>query len=436
MANLGKKNGVFLARFRYRAKEYKRSLRTSDRKAAEAALHRVEDVLHRLTIHVITVPADVDPGDFILSGGVLATPAVATDRPARTTVQAVAEYLDSLGHLAQSNRATMRSHLRNLIRLLGAKAERPLGQIEPRDLEDFLQVRLQERCHTTVGKDRHTVVQFFAWATARGYLAASPASGLPKIKASGDASAFRTVQEIEASLQRGGLDANEIFSAWDRLYLAPPEIAALLSTVKERALDEVSYLLHAIPAYTGMRRGEVLRLRWLDVELDQDALVARSHKQSRQAVETRRRIDLHPELKKVLLEWKQKRPRGQFVICDADGVGPLTTWRADTLFRQPLRRTTWCLSSSKDWFKIGFHTYRHSFASNLAAAGVDQRVIDEFMGHTTEAMRRRYRHLFPKNRRAAIQSFSLENGALAAGAAATSPSAERAPVAKEGGVSS
>ncbi|HUR54458.1 MAG TPA: tyrosine-type recombinase/integrase [Gemmataceae bacterium] len=50
----------------------------------------------------------------------------------------------------------------------------------------------------------------------------------------------------------------------------------------------------------------------------------------------------------------------------------------------------------------GFHALRHSFASNRAAAGVDQRVIDELMGHTTVEMQRRYRHLFPDQRRAAI----------------------------------
>ena len=42
--------------------------------------------------------------------------------------------------------------------------------------------------------------------------------------------------------------------------------------------------------------------------------------------------------------------------------------------------------------------FRHSFASNLAAASVDQRIIDEWMGHQTEEqMRTRYRHLFPTN---------------------------------------
>jgi integrase len=72
-----------------------------------------------------------------------------------------------------------------------------------------------------------------------------------------------------------------------------------------------------------------------------------------------------------------------------------------------MRGTDWCLDGAKNWFKVTYHTYRHSFASNLAVRGVDQRVIDEWMGHSTEAMRRRYRHLFPSARRAAITSFSL-----------------------------
>ena len=98
------------------------------------------------------------------------------------------------------------------------------------------------------------------------------------------------------------------------------------------------------------------------------------------------------------------------MICEADGSGPINNDRANRVFWQPMRKSTWCLHNNRDLFKVGFHTYRHSFASNLAAAGVDQRVIDEFMGHTTEAMRKRYRHLFPSDKRSAIESFSLTIG--------------------------
>jgi integrase len=159
-----------------------------------------------------------------------------------------------------------------------------------------------------------------------------------------------------------------------------------------------------------MRRGEVLRLRWSDIDLLQGYVVARSLKQSRRAVETKRRIDLHPELARELGAWRERRLVGQYVLCEPAALEPLGPDLANRAFWQPMRGTSWCLNSKKNWFKVGFHSYRHSFASNLAAAGIDQRVIDEFMGHSTDAMRRRYRHLFPRDRRSAIESFSLSAG--------------------------
>ncbi len=77
------------------------------------------------------------------------------------------------------------------------------------------------------------------------------------------------------------------------------------------------------------------------------------------------------------------------MVCEPDSPDPLDPDLANRCFWQPMRGTTWCLRSKKNWFKVGFHTYRHSFASNLAARGLDQRIIDEFMGHQTEAMRKR-----------------------------------------------
>ena len=46
-------------------------------------------------------------------------------------------------------------------------------------------------------------------------------------------------------------------------------------------------------------------------------------------------------------------------------------------------------------FLKGWHVFRHSFISALASKGVDQRIIDDIVGHQTEQQRRRYRHLYP-----------------------------------------
>ena len=48
-----------------------------------------------------------------------------------------------------------------------------------------------------------------------------------------------------------------------------------------------------------------------------------------------------------------------------------------------------------------WHVLRHSFASNCAANRVDQRLIDSWLGHTTE-IRKRYLHLIPSNERQAL----------------------------------
>jgi len=50
-----------------------------------------------------------------------------------------------------------------------------------------------------------------------------------------------------------------------------------------------------------------------------------------------------------------------------------------------------------------FHLLRHSFISCLACAGVDQRIIDDLVGHTTEEMRKRYRHLYPSTQQDALK---------------------------------
>ncbi len=62
---------------------------------------------------------------------------------------------------------------------------------------------------------------------------------------------FKTVEEIQAVIDRGGLDERQSLDQWECLYLDPAKIAALLATVQERAQHELSVLLHAIPAYPG-----------------------------------------------------------------------------------------------------------------------------------------------------------------------------------------
>jgi len=409
MAHLGRKGPWFVARFTYQRKEYKRSLKTKDRADAQAALREAENRIHDLHRGKAKVPPNVDPGDYVVWGEAAQGLRLNSD-PVPSFSQLVDAYLAAHTDLkAPSTITTERIHLRNIERCLDSAANRPVDQLRHRDLERALLERFHVVSSTTVKKERQTLLSLFSWAIQQEYLESSPAAALPMIKSDHNRPPFRTLDEIDEIVNRGELDADELEGVWECLYLTQKEIGEILSLVNERAQEDFVLPMFTITAYTGMRRGEMMRLRWLDVDFRRKVVTASSRKQSRQQKETHREIDLHPEVEAILLEYRAKRPHGRHVICWADTLKPLTKDHASNHFKRPLKGTRWerAMPSGKKKVIIGFHTFRHSFASNLAIQGVDQRIIDKWMGHQTEEMRKRYQHLFPSKLAEAIRALSF-----------------------------
>jgi integrase len=109
-------------------------------------------------------------------------------------------------------------------------------------------------------------------------------------------------------------------------------------------------------------------------------------------------------VQQILQNWLTVHPGGQHLFCQAgvihsksyrDKPVGVTRDEAHDHFRRALAGSAWAVLR-------GWHVLRHSFASNCAATGLDQRVINEWMGDQTDEMVRRYRHLFPDQQRKAI----------------------------------
>jgi integrase len=186
-------------------------------------------------------------------------------------------------------------------------------------------------------------------------------------------------------------------------------------------------------AHTGVRRSEAIRVLVSDVDLDGVTVLVREKKRSRRQ-RTTRRVPLTPFLAEVLKAWLGEHPGGPYLFCHRGEVPrskkrsrttgylnekvrpPSLKGRMATVRKRPpstagpltkdeahdhLRRT---LAGSK-WEVIpGWHCLRHSFISACASEGVDQRLIDEWTGHSTDEQRRRYRHLYPTTQQAAIRT--------------------------------
>jgi integrase len=335
--------------------------------------------------------------------------------------------------------ATARMHLGHFERTLGSDFD--LRTLTLADLQRHLNKRRKDGdprrklprgkpiSAATLRLEVSTLRAAWNWAVLNGIVqGAFPTKGLQYPKAD-EQPPFMTWQEIERRVRAGG-DTVEL---WDSLYLRRQEIKQLLADIKEKATAPWLYPMLSTAAYTGARRSELLRMEVADVDFEAATILVREKKRTRKQ-RTTRRVALVAELAGVLKDWLAVHPGGKFLFCQTGVVArskkrSRTTGHKDKKARASslkgrlaavrnrdapptaavtrdeahdhLKRT---LAGSKWEVLRGYHVLRHSFISCLAAAGVDQRIIDEFVGHCSEEQRRRYRHLSPDVKQQAIQT--------------------------------
>jgi integrase len=151
---------------------------------------------------------------------------------------------------------------------------------------------------------------------------------------------------------------------------------------------------------TGLRQGEILALRWADVDLVAGHLVVRQSA-TRGIVTTpkngkSRKIPLAPS---VLAALKSHRHlRGKLVFCAADGR---------MLTKNECKHPLWRACRRAGLRQVGWHMLRHSFASHLVMRGAPIRAVQELLGHASIEMTMRYAHLSPDARRDAVGLLDL-----------------------------
>jgi integrase len=170
-----------------------------------------------------------------------------------------------------------------------------------------------------------------------------------------------------------------------------PQIAAVLDALKGSRLYPVASLALA----TGMRRGELLALRWCNVELDRSVLkVEHSLEQTKAGLRFkgpkskhgRRSISLPPSAVAML----NKHRREQLEIRMALGMGKPD---ADALvfcnhhgepISPNLLTVVWAQALARSGLpKVTFHALRHSHASALISEGIDVVSVARRLGHSS-----------------------------------------------------
>lgn len=191
------------------------------------------------------------------------------------------------------------------------------------------------------------------------------------------------------------------------------------NNVRVRCLSEAeeARLLDALPQWlrplaivalqTGMRKGELLALRWNDVDFATSTIVIREAKSGEG-----RRLPMSNEARRVLHPlWEKRR---KVVALRNRGSNDHTAY----VFAAP--SGGFLHSLDRYWYPalrraaipdFHFHDLRHTFASRLAMKGVDLYRVQILMGHKTPEMTQRYAHLSPDTLREAVERLDGDKSA-------------------------
>lgn len=159
--------------------------------------------------------------------------------------------------------------------------------------------------------------------------------------------------------------------------LTPEQLTGFLEAIDQDPHIQAGNLMKMV-LFTGMRRGELFRLKWEDIDFERDFINIRDPKGGRD-----QKIPLNDEARKLL----ESHPKS-----DSPFVFPGRGGKQRTEIKRPVNRIKERAGIPKDFRPL--HGLRHVYASMVASSGkVDMYTLQKLLTHKSPVMTQRYAHL-------------------------------------------
>lgn len=150
---------------------------------------------------------------------------------------------------------------------------------------------------------------------------------------------------------------------------------------------------------TGMRIGEIMALHWADVDFDRSAICVRYSLSDKEITTPKnnriRYVPMNRELQQML-EDRRKATKGKDQeLVFGHGKKPFSRFSSYDALKRICKR-----AGIK---RIGWHTLRHTFATELCEKGIPLRAVQKLLGHSTISMTERYTHVGEQILRDAVE---------------------------------
>ncbi len=185
---------------------------------------------------------------------------------------------------------------------------------------------------------------------------------------------------------------------------SPEEVMALVRA----AASEQDAAIYLTAAFTGLRRGELLALRWRDVDFPAEAIRVRASYAEGALTTPKsgkvRSVPMAPDVATALAKLGQREHwTGDDDLVFVGQAGSYLDGRA-------LRRRYDSALERADLRKLRFHDLRHTFGTRMIAKA-DIRRVQEWMGHADIQTTMKYLHYAPREGDAALvaEAFRVES---------------------------
>lgn len=174
-----------------------------------------------------------------------------------------------------------------------------------------------------------------------------------------------------------------------------------LSQIVSKENNETLKQIYLFAFYTGMRLGEIVNLKWSQVNLSDKAIRVMNTEEFTTKGQRERIV---PMTDKVLMLLTNLFPK----VIDIQKDGYIFSndgfkFNPDYITKHFKKSVREAVKENPIDSSIHFHDLRHSFASNLARKGVSLLIIKELLGHTDIKTTMIYAHLRPENLRNAVE---------------------------------
>jgi integrase len=260
------------------------------------------------------------------------------------------EYLEL--HCKTNNKSWRKSDYPALKHLKKHFAGKYMHEITPKDIEQYKAERIKEVSRATVNRALNVLSSLYNRAIEWGKAVDNP---MAKV---------RLFKVPEKRIR----------------YLEKEQINRLLTCCCEHLKPIVVVALH-----TGMRKGEILGLKWRDIDIQTGIIHLFDTKNGE-----KREVPMNDMVRRTIIR-VLKNPESQYVFCNKNGK-PYTD----------VRKSFYTALKKSDIVNFRFHDLRHTFASQLVMSGIDLNTVRELLGHKSIEMTLRYSHLSPDHKKRAV----------------------------------